>query len=267
MTQFTSFVAVEELTITKGGVPVKVNVPVEMPDGVSYEGVFGEQQRAPLVGLAVAGRGFGGGGFGGVPGAASSGRTRFASRGAETFYARSPAPAAPAQMPAAAGQQPQQVGQAQQQHQQLGQQQLGRRLTQQGQSGAVPNAGTKLSLEKKEALAEADTDALQDGAAAEPAPADPLAKLDESLRNLGDRVAKEGKDGTLAAGPVAVTNYRLDVMVYLSDVSPQTLDALKKLGFEQSAESKAVRLVIGTIDVRKLADLAKLEAVVSVKPV
>src|SRR6267142_2672600 len=41
MTQFTSFVAVEEKTITKGGQPITVQVPVEMPDGVSAEGVFG----------------------------------------------------------------------------------------------------------------------------------------------------------------------------------------------------------------------------------
>ena len=41
MTQFTSFVAVEESTVTKGGVPTKVEVPVELPHGVSYEGIFG----------------------------------------------------------------------------------------------------------------------------------------------------------------------------------------------------------------------------------
>ncbi len=41
MTQFTSFVAVEESTVTTGGVPTKVEVPVELPHGVSYEGIFG----------------------------------------------------------------------------------------------------------------------------------------------------------------------------------------------------------------------------------
>ena len=41
MTQFTSFVAVEESTVTSGGVPTKVEVPVELPHGVSYEGIFG----------------------------------------------------------------------------------------------------------------------------------------------------------------------------------------------------------------------------------
>ncbi len=41
MTQFTSFVAVEEMTVTDGGQPRRIDVPVEMPEGVSREGVFG----------------------------------------------------------------------------------------------------------------------------------------------------------------------------------------------------------------------------------
>ena len=45
MTQFTSFVAVEELTITEGGVPRRIEVPVELPEGVSREGVFGEDDE------------------------------------------------------------------------------------------------------------------------------------------------------------------------------------------------------------------------------
>lgn len=42
MTQYTSFVAVEWMTITEGGQARTVPVPVEMPEGVTYEGVFGE---------------------------------------------------------------------------------------------------------------------------------------------------------------------------------------------------------------------------------
>ncbi len=45
MTQFTSFVAVEELFITEGGQPRRIEVPVELPDGVSYEGIFGEEEK------------------------------------------------------------------------------------------------------------------------------------------------------------------------------------------------------------------------------
>ncbi|HOE65554.1 MAG TPA: VIT and VWA domain-containing protein [Candidatus Hydrogenedentes bacterium] len=42
VTQYTSFVAVEQRVVTKGGKTVTVEVPVEMPDGVSYSGVFGD---------------------------------------------------------------------------------------------------------------------------------------------------------------------------------------------------------------------------------
>ncbi len=44
MSQYTSFVAVEKSRMTIGGQPVLVAVPIEMPEGVSYEGVFGEPQ-------------------------------------------------------------------------------------------------------------------------------------------------------------------------------------------------------------------------------
>ena len=43
MTQFTSFVAVEEMIVTDGGTPRRIDVPVEVPEGVSREGVFGER--------------------------------------------------------------------------------------------------------------------------------------------------------------------------------------------------------------------------------
>jgi Ca-activated chloride channel family protein len=45
MTQFTSFVAVEDRIVTKDGKPQRVEVPVEMPEGVSHEGVFGNDKK------------------------------------------------------------------------------------------------------------------------------------------------------------------------------------------------------------------------------
>jgi Ca-activated chloride channel family protein len=44
MTQFTSFVAVEERVVTTNGRPTRVEVPVEMPEGVSYEGIVGDER-------------------------------------------------------------------------------------------------------------------------------------------------------------------------------------------------------------------------------
>ena len=76
MTPFTSFVAVEEKVITEGGAPRRVEVPVEMPEGMSYEGVFGRGDRLRAVSAAMpmlmADRGFfsaGSGGGGAMPSA------------------------------------------------------------------------------------------------------------------------------------------------------------------------------------------------------
>lgn len=57
MTQYTSFVAVEEQHKTKDGKLITVEVPVELADGVSREGVFGEAEtRGPrTAGLTAAG--------------------------------------------------------------------------------------------------------------------------------------------------------------------------------------------------------------------
>ena len=44
MTPYTSFVAVEEVVVSEGGEARRVEVPVEMPEGVSYQGTFGDSQ-------------------------------------------------------------------------------------------------------------------------------------------------------------------------------------------------------------------------------
>jgi Ca-activated chloride channel family protein len=46
MTQYTAFVAVEEKEVIESGKPRRIEVPVEMPEGVSYEGVFGDRLSA-----------------------------------------------------------------------------------------------------------------------------------------------------------------------------------------------------------------------------
>jgi Ca-activated chloride channel family protein len=77
MTPYTSFVAVEETVVTDGGKPRRVDVPVEMPEGVSYEGVFGKEadsvmnvaSRAYAVSATA---GVGGGVIGGIVGGVPS---------------------------------------------------------------------------------------------------------------------------------------------------------------------------------------------------
>ncbi len=80
VTQFTSFVAVEESIVTEGGRPRRVEVPVEMPEGVSYEGVFGGNEMVRTMAKS---------GFAGVP--AGAHRTMIAQEAAP-----GPGPSAPA---------------------------------------------------------------------------------------------------------------------------------------------------------------------------
>ena len=271
MTQFTSFVAVEELTITRGGQPTKIAVPVEMPDGMSYEGVLGERRMLgeQIVALGVANTGYSMA-AGGVAGAPAAGRMYYA-RGARAGGAErlareerglqrlaqvgrqaAPAPSA-AGLPGPANQPVSGVRLAERQKESEVRTGVGTSAV------ATPQLNGRVAPADDE-LAEAD--AAKAGAARSPAD-----KLDTSLRDLAARVEKEGKDGNLTAGDLLVKDHKVDVMIRLSDTSVKTLEALKKLGFEQSAESKAVRLVIGSIDVRKLEELVKLEAVVAVNPV
>ncbi len=203
MTQFTSFVAVEEMTVTVGGEPTTVAVPVEMPEGVSYEGVFGE---------AAGGR-----------------RVSFGAMKATGFPSAAPAPAS--------------VGRA-------------RRLI-------APRAMSQPPREAMEMLAQDGADATATTAASQPA----AMKISEPLRDLAEKVAKRGRDGNLTVDGLVVRDWRVDVMVWLSDTSDNTLHALKELGFVTSGEGKAVRLIIGSIDVRKLRQLAEMDAVVRVTPV
>ncbi|HUU98899.1 MAG TPA: VIT domain-containing protein [Phycisphaerae bacterium] len=205
MTQFTSFVAVEEMTVTVGGEPTTITVPVEMPDGVSYEGVFGEERAGVLIKKGAAA----GGGLSYGYQLPMSRRGRAAGR----MVVRAP----------------------------------------------TAKANGRVLFE-----AEAAADAAQAPATQPMTPGD---KLAEALRGLAEKVEKEGTDGNLTVGKLRVIDWRVDVMVFLSDTSAETIAALKELGFIQTGESKAVKLLIGTIDVRKLEELAKLDAVIRVKPV
>jgi Ca-activated chloride channel family protein len=63
MTQFTSFIAVEERVVTFQGKTRRVEVPVALPEGVSHAGVFGA-----AAGMGGTGRGVAGGVVGGVIG-------------------------------------------------------------------------------------------------------------------------------------------------------------------------------------------------------
>ena len=204
LTQFTSFVAVEELTVTRDGAPAKVLVPVEMPEGVSYDGVFGRERAV-----------------GGVAGAlpASS---------AETAKLRM-APSSPAPMRGDLRRAP--ADQAE------------------GPSASSP------ALEA-ERLKQIDAD---HGLTPEQKQAQTLQiKLAAELQGLA---AKVGEQKDYREGKVIVRDGRIEIAVYLADVSEKTLSQLKTLGLDILFQTRSTNLVVGTIDVKQLETLALLDTV------
>ncbi len=194
MTQFTSFVAVEEMIVTEGGQPHRVEVPVEMPEGVSYEGVFGPQ-----------------------------GETR--------------ALAAPAMMmaPKSAGG----VGA--------------------GMGPGVPSNRPMAAYQVAESVAVRDTARVL-------SPADQkLLKLAPALQSLLERSKKPGFTPT-AEDAKFVRNGKVEVQVFLTDTSPETLKQLQDLGFEVVLQPTTAKLVIGRLPIEKLAALAELKTVRYVAP-
>jgi Ca-activated chloride channel family protein len=228
LTQFTSFVAVEHLRITEGNTVRTVPVPVEMPEGVSYEGVFGPGGRPMAVGMGM-------GGMGGM-----------AFRGAgQRLAAIRPAAGAPARatlmrryggtmVPAETA---------------------GRESLRQSQADAL----TK-QLEGMDKQGKSDDEK-------KPVVEQLLKiKLAPELQGLAQKVAQQGRDGNLTIGKIQVKAGRVEIRLQLTALSDELLAKLKKLGFKELARAKSVNLLIGTIDVKQLEALAKLAEVRRIDP-
>ncbi len=201
MTQFTSFVAVEEITITDGGQPRRIDVPVEMPEGVSYEGVFGRGDRGEV----------------------------------DSFDGRFSALGAPK-----AASEPLRLF----------------RDSAIGKRGPV--ASNQLpsieSVEQKSGLS---------GQLEGPRPN--AAKLHSALAAVAERL-KNKRTAPTAEEAQFVKNGKAEIQVWLLDASSETMEQLKKLGFELLVQPKSAKLVIGRLPIDKLAALVELKAVRYVAP-
>jgi Ca-activated chloride channel family protein len=204
MTQFTSFVAVEELTVTVGGEPRTIAVPVDMPDGVDYEGVFGKEELA---------------------------RRSIAAKS----FAQAPARESVGQAPSPAS----------------------------GLSGFISSFRSRDHGGIAALHQEADVLGVVD----EQDVVEREKKLDSQLLGLADKVAKNGKDGNLRLDSLRVVDHRVEVILYLRDVTPETLAALEKLGFKRNGEAESANVLVGSIAVDKLEELEKLEVVLRIVPV
>ncbi len=174
MTQYTSFVAVEETTITDGGKARRIDVPVEMPQGMSFDGVFGQPQESHS------------------PGAPK----QFAqSRPTASIY-------------------PSSIG---------------------GYRGAAPPPPQPIG--RRVADAEAYREVRKT----------PVSKIDPTL-----------------LGRPAGT--KIDVQIWLTDVSPQMLEKLKQMGVEILGQPKGARVVIARVSAEKLQAISALHEVAFISP-
>ena len=222
MTQFTSFVAVEEAVVTVGGKPTRVTVPVEMPDGVSREGVFGDREvQITATKTSV------------LPASIAPGKAKHYS----SVYARSEASST-----------------------------INRPLAGEPQSGRLrqePATPMAVPLEEAPSLErEADESRV-----AKDEPEKKTAALRQKLApELKALVEKKGKIGDFSDGKVTVKDGKVTVKVWLTRVSDDLIELLKKEGLEVSYKATSAKMVIGTIEVEKLEALAKLESVRRIEP-
>ncbi len=244
MTQYTSFVAVEEKVITDGGKPKTVAVPVEMPDGVSYEGVFGDEEsgrvsnrmagHSSVKGMSMARRAMpfqaagGGGGSGGGGGYGS--------------MAALPKPASLAPMQSYSG-----TANA---------------------APPPPAEDRSLSLEPKvqrrTGVWEAESKKEKDSAKPDVARSGSNPKLASSLRDLAGKISGEGTAYTVNG--IEVSHGKVTIKIWLTNTSSAILQKLKEAGLELVAEHRSQKMIVGRVEVKKLEELAKFDFVRLIEP-
>jgi Ca-activated chloride channel homolog len=238
MTQFTSFVAVEEMIVTDGGQPRRIDVPVEVPEGVNRDAVFGKERPSGTLQnfayIMPAARsvstmktqrvraGGGGGVYGTARGGNVGGNTRSqggGSGGGGNGTMVSPTPAPP----------------------------------------------PKAVSESVVVVDGREADAVRVVSPEEQKRADMQTKLHPSIIKVIDWL-KAPKAGALSDEAKFVRDGKAEIQIFLTDKSDTTLAELKKLGFEVVLDPKTAKMVIGRLPVEKLSALAELKFVRYVAP-
>jgi len=229
MTQFTSFVAVEEMIVTDGGQPRRIDVPVEVPEGVNRDTAYGPDGSIsagrnvqslyfmnPGVAtqtVTVAGSGSGNARSKSRPARGGGGISSGAGAGNST----PPPPSPPKAVNAVVA-----------------------------FDGAEGDEPRKLSPEEKKR-------------------ADMQTKLHPAILKVIDWL-KAPKAGALSDEAKFVRDGKAEIQIFLSDKSDATMAKLKELGFEVVLDPKTAKMVIGRMPLDKLAALSELKFVRYVAP-
>ncbi|MDX6403500.1 MAG: Ca-activated chloride channel [Blastocatellia bacterium] len=231
MTQFTSFVAVEEMVVTDGGQPRRIDVPVEVPEGVNRAAVFDQESDKPSGTLKL-----------------------YAGRPTQNMAGLSPnAPSAAAQIVTVTRSG---AGSGKSKH-----------AASSGSGVALENPPPPRRPATNAVMADEvmAIDGMRTLSPEEKKRVDLQSKFHPSVLAVIDRLkvltAKPGADEAKF-----IRNGKAEVQIWLTEKSDETMTKLKELGFELVLDPKTAKLVIGRIPIEKLAALAELKSVRYVGP-
>jgi hypothetical protein len=252
MTQFTSFVAVEEMIVTDGGTPRRIDVPVEVPEGVSRDHVFSDAEMRPsgtlqslnYVGLMASKTVSQSVEVTSSPGGSKAKRERAGKRGVGVGTGGGTGPGRGGNI----GGGDVNVG--------------GGGPGGSGTGGATPQPSPRAAPGRM--VLTDDVNYIVNS------PGDEkrqqlLTKLQPSLLAVVERLQrKEAKPG--ADELKFVRDGKAEVQIWLIEKSAEALAELKKLGFEIILDPKTAKLVIGRLPIENLEKLAELKSVRYVAP-
>ncbi len=232
MTQFTSFVAVEEMIVTDGGQPRRIDVPVEVPEGVNRAMALGRDERPA-------------GTFQRLQMLSTLSRAPAKLAVSESVNITSGV-TAPKQAPGRSG---------------------AMKGGEQDSSGAGGRGAGNSSTSNFKVDGLATADALR--VMATPSPEEQarqllIVKLHPSLVAVIDRLRAKTPASTEEAK--FVRDGKAEVQIFLTDKSPEALAELKQLGFEVVLDPRTSKLLIGRLAVENLEKLAELKFVRCVAP-
>ena len=231
MTQFTSFVAVEEMIVTDGGQPRRIEVPVEVPEGVNRDTLLGADNPMSRPSGTL--------------------QSPVASLSSFRLSAGALSPVARAQIVTKSG-----TGSAKSKPQRAAGGGGGGR-------GDAPNAPPAPSVGGF-VLADA-AESLKMISPEEREREQLRSKLHPSILAVIDRL--KNKSATAGADESKfIHDGKAEIQIWLTDKSEETLSKLKELGFEVVLDPKSAKLIIGRLPIEKLEALAELKFVRYVAP-
>jgi len=252
MTQFTSFVAVEEMIVTDGGQPRRIDVPVEVPEGMNRAAVFGAEFGAADKSLPVNGRNFSS--LAMLNGGTSNAQTRSGTTTSSSKLRRTGGVGSGVGTGSEGG-----IGVG-------GNVGGGSRAGGAGDASSSPPPKAAATVMVTAESTEADAAYVRPKPSPEELRHEQLrTKTHPSILEVIERLKK--KDTNPSAEEARfIRNGKAELQVWLTDKSDAALAKLKELGFEVVLDPKTSKLVIGRLSIEKLEALADLKFVRYVAP-